>query len=453
MKLHLENLGRIKQAEIEIKPLTVFLGKNNTGKTWAASALFGILQGLRARDPFADPSFEDDEAFSSGVARFAARLRADRAKLLPRTGEMRPLNDDEVITADGHEPLSFGIAARTLGELVGETVEASAHAKLALPRSQFRRETTRGVLLIGANEPAFQLRRGDEPWNREVTDSALEKELADVFRVRFNRVRYLPAERNGIMPLAPLFVRDASLDPRRSIQDFCVTAGLAMSKAHSGAMPFVAGVSAVGRGQVTDLASLGVMTLRSRLHDIVGGHYEYGDGRPIRFVVRDGPSLAMAAWSSLVKSLFALEIYLADASSGDVLLIDEPEMNAHPEAQAQTAELLAMMANAGITVVVTTHSPYLVDHFSNLISGNKVPSTKRKSLARALYLGDESALIDVDKVAAYEFKETKKRDEVRVEPILDRKRGRIDWSSFGAVSDDVSNLYGHVLELRRKPAG
>ncbi len=38
VRLKVTNLGKIKSADIEIKPLTVFVGENNTNKTWTAYA-------------------------------------------------------------------------------------------------------------------------------------------------------------------------------------------------------------------------------------------------------------------------------------------------------------------------------------------------------------------------------------------------------------------------------
>ena len=43
MKIEIANLGVIEKAEIDLKPLTVFIGGNGTGKTWTAYTLASIL--------------------------------------------------------------------------------------------------------------------------------------------------------------------------------------------------------------------------------------------------------------------------------------------------------------------------------------------------------------------------------------------------------------------------
>lgn len=43
MKIKIANLGVIEKAEIDLKPLTVFIGRNGTGKTWAAYTLASIF--------------------------------------------------------------------------------------------------------------------------------------------------------------------------------------------------------------------------------------------------------------------------------------------------------------------------------------------------------------------------------------------------------------------------
>ncbi len=71
---------------------------------------------------------------------------------------------------------------------------------------------------------------------------------------------------------------------------------------------------------------------------------------------------------STVKVFFALFFYLKhNAENGDYLMIDEPELNLHPENQRKVARLLTQLVNAGLKVVVSTHSDYFVRELSNLL--------------------------------------------------------------------------------------
>lgn len=49
MIVEVENLGPIKKGEVELKPLTVFIGPNNTGKTYLAYLISGMCENLEIR--------------------------------------------------------------------------------------------------------------------------------------------------------------------------------------------------------------------------------------------------------------------------------------------------------------------------------------------------------------------------------------------------------------------
>ena len=153
----------------------------------------------------------------------------------------------------------------------------------------------------------------------------------------------------------------------------------------------------------------------------------------------------MHAAASLVRSMAGLDIYLKYfAHSGDILIIDEPEMNAHPDAQLMITELLAILANSGITIVITTHSPYIVDHLNNLIAASTLPPVAQDTIASQCKLNRKDAFLGGDSVATYLFTE-----HGIVEDIFNRTQMFIDLSSFSDTSNYVTNLYARIMETRQ----
>src|SRR5690554_8212221 len=54
--LHVEQFARFQQADIELRPLTLFVGENNSGKSYMATLLWGLLALGRTVFPTATPT-------------------------------------------------------------------------------------------------------------------------------------------------------------------------------------------------------------------------------------------------------------------------------------------------------------------------------------------------------------------------------------------------------------
>ena len=76
--------------------------------------------------------------------------------------------------------------------------------------------------------------------------------------------------------------------------------------------------------------------------------------------------------SSSVRSLLDIGFYIKhQAQKGDLLIIDEPELNLHPENQRRVARLLARLVNLDIKIFITTHSDYIIKELNTLIMLNQ----------------------------------------------------------------------------------
>jgi len=72
--------------------------------------------------------------------------------------------------------------------------------------------------------------------------------------------------------------------------------------------------------------------------------------------------------ASIVKTLSSLVFYLKYiATKGELIIIDEPELNLHPNNQIILTRVFAKLVNRGFRVLISTHSDYVIRELNNLI--------------------------------------------------------------------------------------
>jgi predicted ATPase len=108
--------------------------------------------------------------------------------------------------------------------------------------------------------------------------------------------------------------------------------------------------------------------------------------------------------ASIVKSLSNLVIYFRHlAKANDLIILDEPEMNLHPDNQIIVARIIGKMVNKGFKVIVNTHSDYIIKELNNLI----LLSSRPKYLKKYNYSEDE--VLRPEQVDAILFRYDSKR--------------------------------------------
>jgi predicted ATP-dependent endonuclease of OLD family len=69
-------------------------------------------------------------------------------------------------------------------------------------------------------------------------------------------------------------------------------------------------------------------------------------------------------------SLFRVALALYDSTPNHIIVVDEPELSLHPQAQKQLASVISRFASDR-QIIITTHSPYFVN-WSELANGAKI---------------------------------------------------------------------------------
>ena len=135
--------------------------------------------------------------------------------------------------------------------------------------------------------------------------------------------------------------------------------------------------------------------------DIIGGDYQITQYDQLYYTPKGtGLKLMMNQSSSAVRSLLDIGFYLRYAARrGDLLMVDEPELNLHPANQRRVARLFARLVNLGVKVFITTHSDYIVKELNTLIMLNHDKPHLKRIAQENHYHEDE--LMDANQVKVY----------------------------------------------------
>ena len=170
-------------------------------------------------------------------------------------------------------------------------------------------------------------------------------------------------------------------------------------------------------------------------------------GKSLQIAVPKGPRLPLHNASSSLKQLTPLLLYLRHkARRGDLLVIDEPEANLHPENQVKLLEILAILVNLGVKVLLTTHSPYLMAHLNNLILGDPDPAISRRQ-KKFLYLKDTRAFLKPEEVSAYELRPQVDGNTELIN-LHDTEYGTIEYTTLGDLFSDLRARFIDLDTLR-----
>ena len=203
-KLIVENYGKIEKAELEVAPLTLFVGDNNSGKSYLLSLLWALFSGeengilYRGMDELLEKKFPK---FYSGFMDILADdevdgkyIVTDEQELLRIMNELFLLNkDDFVRSIFNYEGMSIGKIELKKG--------TNHHYKI---KSEKMEEGRREIRVFCDEKPGWQMGFSfltKEKMEKFIIDRVVRQMtmfLLDSGRSR-NSSFYLPAARTGFM--------------------------------------------------------------------------------------------------------------------------------------------------------------------------------------------------------------------------------------------------------------
>ena len=416
--LEVTNFGPIAKAKIDLRPLTVFVGPSNTGKSYLAILIYALHRHFsrEQRDfMFWYPKGRDSsltinslaawrkntltggKILSGSIITLPSVMRDEIRSILNRRGEHICENirgcfgmdkTNALIRKGSQEGARIGFQRHasensvifkqglTIKEqLSNVSTEIPEGLQIRFDKSYFQRYMDP---MIGLDE--------DERWYEYFID-CVEPQL---FGPLYSRAFYLPADRTGIMhahsTVVSAIIGNAPMAGLRPDTSTPMLSGVLSD--------FLQELIALGRGQ-------------NRRRRVSKPEHRHNMDEQIEASILDGSvhidrsgivgyphflyrpkgwkdDLPLIHASSMVSEIAPVVLYLRHlVQPDDTLIIEEPEAHLHPAMQVEFTRQLAALVRAGIRVIVTTHSEWVLEELSNIVRRSKLPESSQKKMPRS----------------------------------------------------------------------
>ena len=493
LELEVANFGPIVEAKIDLRPLTVFVGPSNTGKSYLAILIYALHRFFRAgpypiMQPLTSGSLEDldlpDDEFDrlpdDEFDRILQALRAWEVENHERNVALSaPVADLLVLPLLRHvDGLFKEVLAEEITRCFGVdgTKDLIRHpgsnnAEVALQSSGLGEDgnmasfkyalsiAQKGSQLTTAISEAMPLRVAKPPrkysysakllsWRNdidrmagvsEVSDRIANSVLSCILDPISRPAHYLPADRTGIMHTHRVLLGsllNRASQPRLRQDD---------------PLPDLSGVVADFLKQLIELGDLAERqsnkadALAKRIEQaILTGSVQIKTsamGYPLFFYKPDGwkNSLPLMNTSSMVSELAPVVLYLRHVvQPGETLIIEEPEAHLHPGMQVEFIRQIAALVNADVRVIITTHSEWVLERLANLVRLSDLPKARRKGIE------DADLVLRPNQVGAWLFKPKRSPKGSVVEEIpFDPDAGGLE-SGYSDVAEQLYNEWAAI---------
>lgn len=442
-KLRVENYGKIKPAEIEIAPLTLFVGDNNSGKSYLMSLLWGIenlgVEALLGSEYL--ESEETDELSEWLISQMKTAIQKkkhiapleDISEMLSNVLNkgLEKNKDNFVRRIFNSDNVSIGKLSIDLGDFKGRILDIELNEQTELLSLSIDSREALEVHRTIVESKTLKERR----YFNSILIQVLYKSIMGIKIVESDtqRIIYLPAARTGFM-LTKDIINKVGRNNTFNLPDD-----------REKFTPFVRPINnfldIMGDLTVGQKKNENYIHLAEDIeHEMTDGTIEFSDmpNKEVMYVP-DGhkKGIPLRLVSAVVTELCPLILILKHSDNIARFYYEEPEMCLHPQLQSRMGKVIARIVNAGIGMVITTHSDIILQHINNMI---KLQNRKDcDEICDRLHYGKED-LLNCDQVRVYQLKARAKGKTV-VEELSCGENGFIVPTFNDALDSIMSEAY------------
>ncbi len=399
--LNIHDFGKIKEAQIEIAPFVLFVGENNSGKSYLVSLLWGLLAQGRFLFPKEVPSSESYIKCSSTIFEnittdefeldqnmiilivewYNSILKTKKNELLKKVFVSDNINIGQLYLSDFKREKPLKIKWQTKDIDTFQRISSGTdYVRFPIDKDNITevdkykivQYLTWKLIMDDLSSPLF-------PMSPTMDKRAGGESL------------YLPAARTGFMltyksltsELMNSWAMDSTIQSKFTLPVVRFLQGLIESKQSE-------------KAKFSDIANfLETKVLDGKIvsKDEVITDYSYMPKNAKK-------SLPFYITSSLVVELSPLIIFLNSKVNYRSLIIEEPEAHLHPKMQRVITQAMSRLVNKGLPLWCTTHSDTILQQVNNLI---KLHNHKNKKEMMEKFGYEKDDLINPKDVKAYQF--------------------------------------------------
>lgn len=454
LRLDLKNFGPVVKGTVQIRPLTILVGPNNSGKSYVAVLLHSILS---ACTPY---TFEviggaDKEKFGMQLPQIAngATQKPISRKMLKKIHDLHTQRFGRKIgekllynfKSDLSELIQNGRDSASITISSDNTIDVTIKNEIIVAKSKSKSKKLKIELVEDANKSPIQETETEivlsiTPNMKDLMSYFISMYVGLDVLPQLPQSHYLPANRSGVLQAYKTLAANlASAIPNMGPFSTHMLTELAPKAADTFSAHVLTGtitdfISKLitipdKKGELADVA-------RQMENDLFHGSIDLPhSGNKISEITYSTKKykIPLNRTSSSISEVAPLSLYLKYmVKPGDLLIIEEPEAHQHPANQAKMATSIVRMIRAGLNVLITTHSPLLVEKL-----GHYVVAGMRDTKTRASHKPYDKDYLLPDEVSPYVFSNSGDGYFIR-EIDKDDKYG-ISQEEFIPILDELNN--------------
>lgn len=410
-RIVIKNFGGITELDIELGEINVFIGKQASGKSVTVKLVYFFKTVFASFFRIAQQNLRMEDWFIELLNIFGKYFPKYAWENLPF--EIRFYWDEEYIEITNIDTLRIGVSERFLGYFV-RTQELTRKAKM----NEYPK------LPNDSNIPEVNIY---QHFVRE-----LQQELGEYAG---RSTLFVPAGRSFLAQLEKSIF--TLLDMNNPIEIFIQQFGR-----------YYEGIKDTVLEQRND--DVWYLHFVERCSRIIGAAEYYREKGQDYLRYRDNRIVEIAHAASGQQELLPLLTVLRSVQrvqgngGGMAFIIEEPEAHIFPSTQRELIELMSILFNKSrqpIQYLITTHSPYILTAFNNLLQAGILAEDERVSKEVLYAIVPEEQALKRGSVAAFEMSNGTAKS------IIDTETGLIDAAYLDSVSTETAQQFDNLLDL------